>query len=386
MITKAEVRDKALSLGFDDVGFASAEPFDGQREVLQKREREYGWVRELGLDLVQGTDPASVLPGTKSIVVLLWNYYRQGFPRWMEGHFGRCYLDDDRVTKDGMSRLIKAFREFLTQGGARTKVPFNLPHRAAATRAGVGSPGRNCLLYANRVARGSSFVLPVAVLVDQEFEPDPPTQEYGCPKWCGKACLAACPTKALKGDGSLDPRKCISFLTYLGQDMTPLHLRELMGISIFGCDRCQEVCPRNTAWMARDLPLNERVAAKEKDFQLPQLLSMDSEYFEQRIWPYMFYIPSEQIWKWKMNVARAMGNTGDREYVPDLVRAFEEHEDWRVKGMCAWALGRLGGEDAVAALKRFASVSTGTVREEVDYALGMDQDSSGTAERMTADA
>ena len=306
MGTKAEVRDKALSLGFDDVGFASAEPFQEQREVLQGRQQEYGWVKELGLDLEEGTDPSAVLPGAKSIVVLLYNYYRKGFPRWMEGHFGRCYLDDDRVTKDGMSRLIKSFREFLTHSGVGTKIPFNLPHRAAATRAGVGTLGRNCLLYANRVARGSSFVLPIAVVVDQEFEPDTATQEYGCPDWCRKTCVVACPTKALKGDGSLDPRKCISFLTYLGQDMTPMDLREAMGISIFGCDRCQEVCPRNDPWMAQDLALNERVAAKEQDFELPKLLSMDSEYFQERIWPHMFYIPAEQLWKWKMNVARAM--------------------------------------------------------------------------------
>ncbi|MFW6414883.1 MAG: epoxyqueuosine reductase [Thermodesulfobacteriota bacterium] len=369
MVTRQEVMDKAIELGFEDVGFATAEPFAEHREILQNRQEEYGWAEELGLELVKGTDPANSLPGAKSIVVLLENYYKQGFPRWMEGHFGRCYLDDDRVTKDGLSRRIKELRKFFGEHGIDTKVPFNLPHRAAAARAGLGTFGKNCLLYANRVARGSSFVLPVAVVVDTEFEPDASSIEYGCPEWCRSACIAACPTKALKGNGTIDPRKCISYLTYLQEDITPLQLREPMGINIFGCDRCQEVCPRNAPWFAQDLPINPKVAAKEEDFELGKLLRMDREYFENRIWPHMFYISPDDLWKWKMNVARAMGNTCDRGYVSGLIRAFRENSDERVKGMIAWSLGKLGGKEAKEALSDFYSESSGLVREEIERAI-----------------
>ena len=72
-------------------------------------------------------------------------YFREAYPRHMEGHFGRCYLDDDRVTKDGLSQRIKAFRSFLRDNGIDSKVPFNLPHRVAAARAGMGTFGKNCL-------------------------------------------------------------------------------------------------------------------------------------------------------------------------------------------------------------------------------------------------
>ncbi len=60
-----------------------------------------------------------------------------------------------------------------------------------------------------------------------------------------------------------------------------------------------------------DLPENERVTKKSLDFQLEKLLHMDRSYFEQRIWPHMFHMPADDIWRWKMNVARSMGNTRD---------------------------------------------------------------------------
>jgi epoxyqueuosine reductase len=117
------------------------------------------------------------------------------------------------------------------------------------------------------------------------------------------------------------------------------------------------------------LPVNEKVAEKEPYFRLPRLLHMDRGYFESHIWSHMFYMPSEDLWRWKMNVARVMGNTVDEGYVPDLVKAFEENGDERVKGMVAWALGRIGGRSARCALDRFRSGSEGIVREEIEMAL-----------------
>ncbi|MBA4366409.1 MAG: epoxyqueuosine reductase, partial [Desulfobacterium sp.] len=134
-------------------------------------------------------------------------------------------------------------------------------------------------------------------------------------------------------------------------------------------DRCQNVCPRNAAWLAKDLSPNLKVAVKEKDFQLSDLLHMDKVYFEQKIWPHMFYMSSQDIWRWKMNVARVMGNTNDRGFTTDLVKAFEENPDDRVRSMIVWALGKLGGEKARQALEQFLVKSEGIVLEEVRRAL-----------------
>ncbi|MFP4477513.1 MAG: epoxyqueuosine reductase [Desulfatibacillaceae bacterium] len=369
MLTRKQIADKARDLGFGDVGFTTAEPFDSQKDILAEREKEYAWCQYAGLDLVAGCDPQNVLPGAKTVIVLMEVYFRKRYPRELEPFFGRCYLDDDRVTKDGLALRLKEFRAFLRDNGVQNKVPFNLPHRLAAARAGMGTFGKNCLFYPHEVAHRSSYVLPIAVVVDAELEPDEPTLEVGCPDWCKSACLTACPTGALKGPRKIDPRKCVSFLSYFGSGLTPREMREPMGLYVYGCDRCQDVCPRNRAHLAADMPVNEKVVAKAADFELEKLLHMDRPYFEQRVWPHMFYMSADDIWRWKMNTARAMGNTLESRYLPELARAFEENEDERVKSMCAWAMGRIGGPDARSRLEVIRKGAEGPVAEEIDYAL-----------------
>ncbi len=126
---------------------------------------------------------------------------------------------------------------------------------------------------------------------------------------------------------------------------------------------------RNAAWLAVDLPLNRKVVEKTPDFDLPKLLAMDAPYFENRVWPHMFYMSTDDLWRWKMNVARAMGNTRDRRYVADLLQAIETNDDERVRAMAAWALGRIGGESAVESLQALAPRCEGQLKEEVDLAL-----------------
>jgi epoxyqueuosine reductase len=369
MLTKQDIIAEASRLKFADIGFTNAELFASQKEYLLARQEEYGWAEQAGLNLIAGTDPHSILPNAKSIIVLLESYFEESFSPKMERHFGRCYLDDDRITKDRLALKIKAFRKFLQTNGVDSRVPFNLPHRLSAARAGLGTFGKNCLFYSRRVARKSSFVFPIAIVVDHEFAADEPDIAVGCPDWCRNACVAACPTRALKGDGKIDPRRCISFLTYYGEGITPLKLREPMGMYVYGCDRCQNVCPRNINRITEEKPLNPRVLAKSADFDLSRLLHMDKSYFEQKIWPHMFYMSADDIWRWKMNVARAMGNSLNPVYVADLIRAFKENSDERVNSMIAWALGRIGNLEAMAALEEFFKDSRGIVLEEIQRAI-----------------
>jgi len=369
MLTKQDIIAEAKRLKFADIGFTDVQPFDSQKEYLLAHQEEYGWAEAVGFGLLAGTDPKNILPQAKSIIVLLESYFEEAFPLKMERHFGRCYLDDDRVTKDRLALKIKTFRKFLRENGVDSKVPFNLPHRLSAARAGLGTFGNNCVFYAGHVVRGSSFVFPIAIVVDAEYPPDEPDIAVGCPDWCRNACVAACPTRALKGGGKIDPRRCISFLTYYGDGLTPLELREPMGMYVYGCDRCQNVCPRNTPWMTGEKPQNPRVLAKAANFDLSCLLHMDKPYFEQKIWPHMFYMSADDLWRWKMNAARAMGNSLNPAYVADLIRAFKENSDERVKSMIAWALGRIGNKEAMSGLEQFSKGSNGIVKEEIEQAM-----------------
>ncbi len=289
MITKKDVIEKATELGFKDIGFTTADPFNSQKDILEERREGYNKPISL-LDLEGGIDPKLALPDAQSIIVLIEEYFQESFPPSMEPHFGRCYLDDDRITKDGLYLRVKALRSYLRENGIDSKVPFNLPHRLSAARAGLGSFGKNNFFYSRKLAAQSSWTLPIAIVVNEEFEPDGETIEVGCPDWCKNVCIVACPTRAIKGPNKLDPRRCISFLTYYAREITPLEWREPMGLWVFGCDRCQDVCPRNIPARARALQPNPRVAAKAEKFELTRLLHMDVDYFQTHIWPHMFYI------------------------------------------------------------------------------------------------
>jgi hypothetical protein len=103
-------------------------------------------------------------------------YFNEAFPSSMENHFGRCYLEDDRVLQDRLAVRIKAFRSFLRDNGIGSKVPFHLPHRLAAARAGLGTFGKNCLLYSRKMSHKGSWALPIAVVIDRDFTYEPDTR------------------------------------------------------------------------------------------------------------------------------------------------------------------------------------------------------------------
>ena len=57
MVTKQDIIRDAHKNGFEDIGFTTADPFDGHRDFLLARKEEYGWAEAVGLDLINGTDP-----------------------------------------------------------------------------------------------------------------------------------------------------------------------------------------------------------------------------------------------------------------------------------------------------------------------------------------
>ena len=83
----------------------------------------------------------------------------------------------------------------------------------------------------------------------------------------------------------------------------------------------------------------------------------------------MFYMSDNDLWRWKMNAARAMGNSLNPDYVPDLIRAFQENNDDRVQSMIAWALGRIGGTEARAELRHLLRGASVMVKEGIEHAL-----------------
>jgi epoxyqueuosine reductase len=367
---KERLREKALEMGFEDAGFTGVDPLDLYiREIESRPEKMYGWVQTERFDVRRGAEFAQKHPWAKSLLVLIRNYHRRAFPPQLVGILGRCYQVDERQEKGAEHQRLKAYLGFLKSEGIRFWFDEELPARMSAARAGLVTYGKNCFVYARKAMLGASWLESIPLILNVEVEPDEPSVELGCPEWCKNACIAACPTHALYEPLKMNPLLCIAFNSFYGKGLTPMKLREPMGTWIYGCDRCQQVCPRNQPWMQQALPENQPLMDRASDFDLTRLLTMDEDHYVNKVWPLAFYISRKNIWKWQMNAARALGNLGDRDNIPVLIEALDHSPYEEVRGMSAWALGRLGGAQARKALEAGKDRDSGVVKEEMDSAL-----------------
>ncbi len=372
MSLKDQLREKALELGFEDIGFTGVEPFDLYiKEIESRPEDMYGWVLTEQFDVRRGATFAEKHPWARSLVVLIRNYHRRVFPRELVGKIGRCYQVDERIEKGKEHQRVRDFLDFLEGKGIRYFFEEELPARMSAARAGIVTYGKNCFVYSRNSMRGASWLECIPLILDVEIDQDEPSIELGCPPWCKNACIAACPTGSLYEPKKMNPLRCIAYNSYHGEEPTPLELREPMGTWVYGCDRCQEVCPRNQAWMNQDLPENPSLLNRAPDFALTTLLTMSDDHYINKVWPFTFYISQNKAYRLQMNAARALGNLGDRDNIPVLIGALNNSPHDIVRGMSAWALGCLGGKRAKSALEARKASEDGTVKPEIEQALEM---------------
>jgi len=370
MTLKSRLKEKALELGFVDAGITGVEPLGYYIKEIESRPEMYQWTMNENFNPLRGATPTDRYPWGKSILVLITTYHGKQFPPQLTGTVGRCYLVDERQEPGEGNRRIRDYFAFLKNEGLTFRTDGEIPARMSAARAGVVTYGKNCFIYASRGMLGSSWITSMPIVIDAEIEPDEPSIELGCPDWCKNACLAACPTGALYAPKKMNPLKCIAYNSYYAPGITPMELREPMGTWVYGCDRCQEVCPRNQPWLNQDLPTNQPLIDRAEDFHLDKLLTMTQEHYVSKVWPLLFYISRGNLEKWQMNAARAIGNRGDRESIPLLMESLRGSSHENVRGMAAWALGKLGGSRAREALQSQLGKEEGLVEEEIQTALG----------------
>ncbi len=373
MSLEEDIKEYALDIGFDRVGFTSAEPFHRLGQELDERNEMYSWISKNLLQLRKVVDPANVLPAGKSVIVLLWDYYKKAIPPEFQGKVGKAYLarpySKDRI----LPAMIKLFRSFLEKEGMTVKMRPTMPDRQAAARAGIGFFGRNTFIYAPGIG---SYVAIVSMVVDRELEGETFELEDRCTDKCQK-CLEACPTGALYEPFRMNPLRCVSFHTYgtgnfpmVPADI-PRETRKKMGSWFYGCDVCQDVCPYNSQKQKLNLPPDAFLEEMASKFTLPRLLLMDDEFYTRKVQPFFF----GYIWDKKFlqrNAAIVLGNTGDTTAVPHLQEALENQEEI-VREHAAWALGQIGGAKSRRALELHRESETSfKVREEINMALEED--------------
>jgi epoxyqueuosine reductase len=209
--------------------------------------------------------------------------------------------------------------------------------RVYAKYAGIGWIGKNTCIINQKL--GSWLFLGV-ILTSLELPADTAAADR-----CGSCtrCIDACPTDAIVSPGKLDARLCIAYLTIEKRGSIPEELRPDVGHHIFGCDICQDVCPwNNKSGNAPPTSLPE-FQPQEQLFHpdLRWLAQMDEETYRR-----VFRGSPVKRAKYnglKRNVAVAMANSGNKQFLPDLQKMASE-PDAIVTEHAEWALRKLEGK------------------------------------------
>ena len=208
-------------------------------------------------------DPRKLLPGTKTVVSLLFNYHNPTPPSDPEApRIAQYALGEDYhfVLKWKLKELLKWMkRDWGDVAGRGFVDSAPILERAWAAKSGLGWIGKNSLLLNKH--HGSYFFL-AEMLLDVDIEPDAPVTDH-----CGSCtrCIDACPTDAIVKPYVVDGSKCISYFTIELRDALPEPMAGKFDNWMFGCDLCQDVCP----WNRHATPHNEPAFAPK-----PELMRM----------------------------------------------------------------------------------------------------------------
>lgn len=376
MSLTARICDRARELGFDLVGVAPVNPIpylNAYRSwITQGYHGEMGYMARP--DRVERREnPDRIVPGVCSVICVGLNYYSVPLPAHFERYpscglisnyaWGMDYHDLMMPRLERLATFIGA--EMGRQVTHRAYVDTGpVLERAYAALAGLGFVGKNTCLIHPRIG---SWLFLGEILVDVELDPTTKQTHTSCGT-C-RRCLDACPTGALVAPYVLDARRCISYLTIELKGPISYELRPLMGNWIYGCDVCQVVCP----WQRFAQPTRERSfragGVERTAPRLLDLVEMGEEAFQKRYkGSPIFRIGRQRLLR---NAAVALGNWGDDQAVPALVRALTDVEPL-ARGHAAWALGCIGGQVARDALENgLQSERDSYVQREIQMAMNV---------------
>lgn len=247
------IKTEAKKLGFQDCGIASAGFLDKDAVHLTH------WLNNnmhAGMSYMKGhfekrTDPTKLVPGARSVISVILNYYPpevkndKNGPQISKYAWGRDY---HKVVKKKLKKLLEIICGYEGTVTGRFFVDSApVLERAWAARSGLGWIGKNSNLI-NR--KYGSFFFIGELIIDLDLEYDNPAKDY-----CGNCtkCIDACPTNAIVADRVIDASRCISYQTIENKGKIDYKLKGKMTNWVFGCDICQDICP----WNKGIVPANE---------------------------------------------------------------------------------------------------------------------------------
>lgn len=367
---KEQMLAAAPSLGIDKLGVTTADPFPELKQRLTIH-RELGY--ESGFeepDLDRRTEPASLLPGARSIISIAVAYPSRlkdapiSEPGARRGILSRSAWGEDYhvALRRRMERLAKWIRERVPEVRLLSMVDTGaLSDRAVAERAGIGWSGKNCSVISPELG---SWIYLGEMITDLPLPADA-SMEDGCGD-CTR-CIDACPTGALVGPGQLNAQRCISYVTQT-KGVVSEEMMLKIGNRLYGCDTCQIVCPVNRGIDYRhhgELIPDPEVAKP----LLAPILKMGNREFKAK------FGASAAAWRGRKPIQRnaliGIGNFKDKASVPDVAEVLVSDPRPELRATAAWSLGRIGGDDAMRCLTEARDKETELeVLAAIDRALG----------------
>ena len=239
------IKDHAKRLGFLSCGISNAGFLEDEAPRLEQwlRQGHHGSMSYMERNFDKRLDPTKLVPGAKSVVSLLYNYFPKESqsdktaPKISKYAYGKDY---HTVIKDKLFELMHLLQEEVGEIHGRVFVDSApVLDKAWAAKAGLGWIGKHTNLISKQAG---SFYFIAELIIDLSLEQDAPVTDH-----CGSctACIDACPTQAIVAPYQVDGSKCISYFTIELKEAIPQEVKGQFDNWAFGCDVCQDVCPWN---------------------------------------------------------------------------------------------------------------------------------------------
>ncbi|MBM3416743.1 MAG: tRNA epoxyqueuosine(34) reductase QueG [Bacteroidetes bacterium] len=266
------VKQTAASGGFDYCGIAPARPLDDDARRLEAwlQKGYHGSMAYMEKYFDLRIDPAKLVPGARSVITLLKNYYPSqqqlpGTPKISKYAWGKDYHE---VLRERLNSFLHRIREEIGEIHGRGFVDSApVLERSWAQQSGLGWVGKNGNLITKQ---SGSFYFIATLITDLELQYDDPFAK----DYCGTCtrCMDECPTNAILSDKVIDGSRCISYFTIeLKEMLIPGEMKDKFDNWMFGCDTCQDVCP----WNRFSKPHSEKAFTP-----LPEVLNLSTKEWE----------------------------------------------------------------------------------------------------------
>ena len=338
----------AGSLGFDGFGVASPQlDLAGERFVKWLDAGYDGEMSYIRRGEEKRKNPDLVLEGVKSILCFSTNYHTVEKDMSYVEHRDTADISVYALNKDYHDTITPRLRQMEQKiqqefEGCRTRIYVDtgpILEKPLAQQAGLGWIGKHTNLLTQ--GRGSWYFLS-EILTDVDLPPSQPADDH-----CGtcRSCIDICPTDAIIAPYVLDSKRCISYLTIELKGVIPVEFRKAIGNRIYGCDDCQIICPWNSYAVRTDEPDFQQ---KQDTLKLIDLIQINQEMFSRRFKG----SPIKRIKRRGLlrNVAVALGNSGNKQAIPILLKVLDDEEPL-IRAHVVWALGELAGPEVLPAIR-----------------------------------